>query len=193
MRATRRPAARGWHRRPWLIPLGIFLLTCLHPLGLRCNGGSLSQPKGLYWLVPGEPARNHLVLVKLPAQIARSGWERGYLRHVELAKCVAALPGDTVEVTPDGLWINGSLLQHTRPQFTDSKDRPVDSFPFRTYDTLPGSLWLYSNFIPNSWDSRYFGPVPLDTVRGRLVPVLTWPSFRRGPGGHPCNWHPINS
>jgi conjugative transfer signal peptidase TraF len=186
--------ARWWVRHPWALPLLFLLLSWLHPLGLRINGGSHSQPRGVYWLVPGEPARGQLVLVRLPADLARFGVARGYLDHPEMAKCVAALPGDTVEVTSRGLAVNGAPIHHTAPLTRDSQGRPLTPLPMAVYDTLPGSLWLYSNFIPNSWDSRYFGPVSRGAVRGRLVPLVTWPPFRHNPyGGTTCNWQPTNS
>jgi conjugative transfer signal peptidase TraF len=181
-------------RHPWLAPLGLFLLTCLYPAGLRVNFESDSQPKGLYWLQPGEPRPGQLVLVRLPVEIARFGVERGYLGYRELAKCVAALPGDTVGVSAAGLTIDGQLLPATAPLFRDSQGRPLSRYPRGPHDTLPGFLWLYSNHIPNSWDSRYFGPVPTDGVLGRLVPLLTWPPFPTNPQGDiTCDWQTIDS
>ena len=176
-------------RRPWLAPLVLFLLSCLYPLGLRLNFNTISQPKGLYWLHRGEPRVGQLVLVELPPEVAAFGAERGYLRYPELAKCVAALTGDRVTLSSTGIRVNGEALPGTAPLARDSKGRPIGAYPPGSYDTLPGWLWLYSNHIPNSWDSRYFGPVPMDSVRGRLVPLLTWPRFPRNAQGEmTCNW-----
>jgi conjugative transfer signal peptidase TraF len=187
---------RGWHhlsRRPWLAPVLLLALTCLHPLGARLNWDTDSQPKGLYWRLPGEPHHGRLILVRLPAEIARFAAERGYRRHPELAKCVAALPGDTVEVTREGLRVNGRLLPGTAPLSRDSAGRPLSRYPRGPHDTLPGWVWLYSNHIPNSWDSRYFGPVPLETVLGSLRPLITWPPFPKTTDGEPtCQWNPTS-
>jgi conjugative transfer signal peptidase TraF len=185
---------RPLFRHPWLAPLGLFLLTCLYPAGLRLNLDSESQPRGVYWLQRGEPRSGQMVLVRLPVKTARLGVARGYLPHRELAKCVAALPGDTVGVSAAGLTINGRLLPATAPLSRDSQGRPLSRYPRGPHDTLPGFLWLYSNHIPNSWDSRYFGPVPAEAVLGRLIPLLTWPPFPRNPqGDSTCNWQTIDS
>ncbi len=187
---------RLWHhltRRPWIAPAGLLCLSLLHPAGLRINLDSASQPRGLYRLTAGEPRRDQLVLVRLPETIARFGIERGYLRHPELAKCVAALPGDTVEVTPTGLRVNGQLLTATAPLSRDSAGRWIRRYPRGPHDTLPGWLWLDSNHIPHSWDSRYFGPIPEDRVIGRLQPLLTWPPFPHNTYGEStCRWHPTS-
>jgi conjugative transfer signal peptidase TraF len=187
---------RLWHRltrRPWIAPAGLVLLSLLHPAGLRVNFDSSSQPRGLYWLTAGAPRRDQLVLVRLPGQIARFGIERGYLRHPELAKCVAALPGDTVEITAVGLRVNGQLLPGTVPRFRDSKRRWIGRYPRGPHDTLPGWLWLDSDHIPHSWDSRYFGPIPQANVLGRLYPLLTWPPFPHNLDGEStCRWNPTN-
>ena len=29
----------------------------------------------------------------------------------------------------------------------------------------PGDVWVYSDYIEKSWDSRYFGPIALADVR----------------------------
>ena len=182
---------RALARRAWIVPLGLFLLTCLYPLGLRLNWNTISQPKGVYRLTAEGWTRDSLILVDLPPEIARFGAERGYLRYPELAKCVAAVPGDTVEVTREGLRVNGWLIPGTAPLSRDSRGRFLSTYPRGPHLTPPGQVWLYSNHIPNSWDSRYFGPVPFGAVRGRLQPLLTWPAFPRNTHGDPtCNWNP---
>jgi type IV secretory pathway protease TraF len=37
-----------------------------------------------------------------------------------------------------------------------------------------GQVFLLSNFHPRSWDSRYFGYLPLSAVRGTVQEVWTW-------------------
>jgi conjugative transfer signal peptidase TraF len=171
--------------------LVLFALSCLYPAGLRINFDSHSQPRGLYWRLAGEPRPGELVLVRLPAHIARRGAARGYLNHPEMAKCVAAAGGDTVDISREGLTVNGHPLPGTAPLTRDSRGRPLSRYPRGPHDTLTGQLWLYSNHIPNSWDSRYFGPVPGDALLGRLVPLLTWPPFPRNAQGEPtCQWNP---
>jgi type IV secretory pathway protease TraF len=38
----------------------------------------------------------------------------------------------------------------------------------------PGEVWLLGFNDRRSWDSRYFGPIRLRNVCGRLEPIFTW-------------------
>jgi len=89
-----------------------------------------------------------------------------------LIKPVVAWPGDTVETTPTGLKVNGSLVQHTVPLDHDSKGQSIRPYPYGTYRVQQGQLWTVSAFSPRSFDSRYFGPIPLRSVRLWIRPLL---------------------
>ena len=41
-------------------------------------------------------------------------------------------------------------------------------------ESQPGQVWLFGFNDRRSWDSRYFGPVPLANVRGEIKPVVMW-------------------
>jgi conjugative transfer signal peptidase TraF len=177
---------------------GVYLLAShLHGRGLRVNWTDSSQPPGLYRGIPlAEQAlrRHQLVLVVLPPEIATVGRERGYLLFAEVGKCVAALPGDWVAVDGGGITVNGVRLPGTAPLRFDSDGRPLPRYTAPLHRVRPGEVWLYSNHTPRSWDSRYFGPVPRDAVRGTLQPLLTAPRFPRGADGEPtCNWIPTDT
>jgi len=87
-----------------------------------------------------------------------------------LIKPVVAWPGDTVETTARGLVVNGTLLPHTVPFERDSKGKAIHPYPYGTYRVQPGQLWAVSSFSPRSFDSRYFGPVPLRSVHSWIRP-----------------------
>ena len=38
----------------------------------------------------------------------------------------------------------------------------------------PGEIWVLGLDRQVSWDSRYYGPVPLDRIRAGALPVLTF-------------------
>ncbi len=38
---------------------------------------------------------------------------------------------------------------------------------------MPDDVWLFGLHDARSWDSRYFGPVPVNAVRGAVEPVIT--------------------
>jgi conjugative transfer signal peptidase TraF len=157
------------------------------PLSINVSG---SLPIGLYWTgsLPQsaiDAGRDlaleigMLVSVCLPPQVAMSALKRGYLPEgtcpsgvAPVGKIIAALPGDTVDVTDSGSFVNGVLLPESAPLLRDSKDRTMPRLRGRF--VLPeGTAWLYSGHSPRSFDSRYYGPLPLSGVRGQLFPLLT--------------------
>ncbi len=157
--------------------VGVALFVAGDILGIRVNL-SPSLPRGLY-VVTGDPAAK---LVEFcPAEpFASLAAERGYRPKgscpdgaAPLLKPVAAVSGDEVEVTADGLAVNGVPIPNTRPHRADSKHRPLRAWPNGSYLVAPGMVWVASSYNPRSFDSRYFGPVAVRSIRERLRPLLT--------------------
>ena len=85
-----------------------------------------------------------------------------------LLKPVAAIPGDVVLIDSAGVTINGKLLPNSQRQ-----TRPgLAAIAPGTYRVGEGELWVVSSLHPNSFDSRYFGPISVDAIRGGAIPVL---------------------
>jgi conjugative transfer signal peptidase TraF len=89
-----------------------------------------------------------------------------------LIKPVVAWPGDTVEMTAMGMTVNGKFLPHTVPLDHDSKGHSIHPYPYGTYPVKQGQVWAVSSFSPRSFDSRYFGPIPLRCVHLWIRPLL---------------------
>jgi conjugative transfer signal peptidase TraF len=143
-----------------------------------------SVPPGLYLLTYGPPRRGGFLVVCLPERLGTYGRERGYLAPgpcpggaSEVLKRVAALPGDVVEVTDGGLVVNGEPLPATARRALDSAGRAVETIPAGRYRVEPGTLWLYATHSPRSWDSRYYGAIPLVGVRSSARRLLSAPAF----------------
>ena len=179
--------------------LGLLALPMLlfgpPPLSINVSG---SLPVGLYWTdslpepsstsadtTSGDRGGNlgvevgMIVSACLPPQAATSALERGYLPEgtcpsgaAPVGKVIAALPGDTVDVTDSGSFVNGALLPNSAPLLHDSKGRAMPRLRGRIV-LAEGTAWLYSGHSRRSFDSRYYGPVPLSGVRGQLFPLLT--------------------
>ena len=88
-------------------------------------------------------------------------------------KPIAAVAGDHVEVTTNGIRVNGKLIPNSAAHFKDHRGRSLDPWPNGEYIVPAGSLWVVSDFNSWSFDSRYFGPISTTTVRHRLKPFLT--------------------
>lgn len=159
------------------------VVTLLTAVGARlCL--SPSAPAGLY-LPTSEPlGAGTWVQLCLPEPIVSFGRARGY--HPDgwppascpdgsaaVLKRVAALPGDLVEVREEGLVVNGRLLPRTGPQPLDSHHRPLPRLAGLRQRVPDGRCWVYSDTVPNSWDSRYYGPVPLTSILTAMRPLVT--------------------
>jgi conjugative transfer signal peptidase TraF len=93
--------------------------------------------------------------------------------YAALLKPVVAWPGDTVRTSPAGVTVNGKPVSNSAPLTRDSLGRDLHPYPYGTYQVLAGQIWVVSSYSARSFDSRYFGPVPLKTVREWVRPLIT--------------------
>ncbi len=159
------------------------VLLCGDLLGLRINL-SRSIPIGLYRRVHEPILRGVLVEACLPNPIALLARKRGYLRGGScpdgtepVAKTVAALPGDTVELTDQALLVNGLKLPRTATLSTDLEGRELQRFARGIHTVGANQVWLLGTSDPRSWDSRYYGPIPLENIRSAVRPLVTLQGF----------------
>jgi len=163
----------------WLLFLSLFCL------GFRINISS-SLPLGLYQ-ASFQPVSNHLnrgslVLFCLPdSSIMRIANQRSYLgagpcpgRTLPLLKPVLAVAGDTVSIQAHGVKINDAgLLPQSQRLSQDSQGRVIQGMPNGVYRVKPGEIWVLSTYSPRSFDSRYFGPVPIRDIQATVTPIMT--------------------
>lgn len=128
-----------------------------------------SEPEGLYLRSTELPGKGAIIAFRLPEPgFAYVDDAMPYLRRQSLLKAVAAGQGDLVCIGPDGLAINGVHLGPIAAR--DSRGRLL---PHWIGCRRLGSdeLFVFSARVPNSFDSRYFGPVSRSAVLGvyRLV------------------------
>ncbi|EJW09552.1 Type IV secretory pathway, protease TraF [Rhodovulum sp. PH10] len=131
---------------------------------------SASVPIGLYAVHPARDlAVTDLVVAMPPEPLATDLADRGVLpKGVSLIKRVLALPGQTVcrtglEIVVDALAM-GRALEH------DRQGRPLPVWSgCRVLRT--GEVFLMNWDEPLSFDGRYFGPLPVDSVVGRATPI----------------------
>lgn len=145
----------------WLLLAGLLA----HASGMRINP-TPSLPKGIYRIVPGEPAKGDLVSFCLQDEFADLARERGYLKSGScpsglrpLLKRLAALPGDFID--PFAFPIR-SVDSHGRSM-------PPTLLP----GVVPPGMALVLADHEGSFDSRYFGLVPLESLQ-RVEPVFVF-------------------
>lgn len=103
---------------------------------------------------------------------------RGYIpagncpgRYESMLKTVAAIPGDTVTISNLGIQVNGKMLVNSTSKAFDAAGRYLPRLNPGRYQVALGTLRLISSHNPNSFDSRYFGPLPTKNIRGVADPV----------------------
>lgn len=95
-------------------------------------------------------------------------------------KFVAALPGQTVNITKKGVIANGKLLPNSKVMQTILSGKiKVIHLPYGKYVVPKGYFWDYApgNF---AYTSTYYGPVPIKSILGSIkpVPYLTIPGSK---------------
>jgi conjugative transfer signal peptidase TraF len=150
--------------------------------GLRINH-TASLPMGLWRIEArgGVIGRGDIVSICPPdTAVFRAARARGYVAYGRchdgyepLLKPVAAIAGDIVTTTPDGLLVNGHALPNSAALFADSAGRHLPRLPAGSFSVAEGELWLVSSFNAASFDSRYFGAVPASLAIGTARPVWT--------------------
>lgn len=155
-------ARRGLFAILWLLMAGLLA----HASGLRVNP-TPSLPKGVYRITPGQGlAKGDLVSFCLQGDFAELAKERGYLQAGScenglrpLLKRLAGLPGDHIEA--DSLIVRA----------VDSQGRSMPSV--LQSGVIPSGMALVLADHEGSFDSRYFGLVPLESLQ-RVEPVFVF-------------------
>jgi conjugative transfer signal peptidase TraF len=164
-----------------LLALGFVagLLSAAHALGLRVNWTS-SMPLGLYREAPARTERRETVLICLPKEVARVGRQRRYLPLGDcpegvspIVKEIVAIAGDVIELQEDFLVVNGVVMDRTSLRSVDSLGRPLAHVQLGRRLVADGEVWVLGIDRSRSWDSRYFGAVPVGAIVGSARPILT--------------------
>lgn len=160
-----------------LFALGFIVL--LGGQGFRVNL-TPSEPLGLWRIVkPDRPILvGDLVFICPPNTDAmRKARARGYLRFgrcagrvAPLIKTVVATSGQMIEIH-DFVRVDSRPLPHSRVARLDGKGRKMERYDGGVMP--PGTVFLHSPFS-GSFDSRYFGPLPMDGILGLAREVWTY-------------------
>ena len=90
-----------------------------------------------------------------------------------LIKRVIGLPGDTIEIKDNILYINGEVYEEN--YLDKGLEYPDFSLSDLGYDTIPEDMYLVlGDNRENSLDSREIGLISKDSVNGKIV-LRIWP------------------
>jgi type IV secretory pathway protease TraF len=132
---------------------------------------SPSLPVGPYLRTFGAVGTGKIVAFKVPNEARRYQRERGHdvPENFLFMKPVAAGPGDQVCNSLSGLFIAGK-------RFADTASRDPDGHPLPVWrhcrQLEHDEYFMVSTHIPNSFDSRHFGPVDKRYVAAVYRPLF---------------------
>ena len=135
---------------------------------------------GLSRLLPYRPvARGDVIVFKFPED-----------PHRDFVKRVVALPGDTLEIRDKEVFVNGRPEREPRARHSEQRTWRNDAeLPesLRRRDQVPptrisdGSYFAMGDNRDDSYDSRFWGPVPQRNVKGRAL-LVYWSLPPAAPG-----------
>ena len=137
--------------------------------------GTPSEPEGFYVRTDEGPAKGRLVAFRVPeAAFPYADRHLRYLHAIPALKELAAGPGDRVCIKGGALSINGqrrgAIIRFDR----DGRPLPV----WNACRALAADeFFAFSNRVPNSFDSRYFGPVKRSRIVAAYRPILPFGAF----------------
>jgi conjugative transfer signal peptidase TraF len=109
-------------------------------------------------------------LTRIDNSVIELGISRDYLsRSRKMLKEIGAVPGDTVELRDDTLYVNGHAIPMT-VSFEDSMGREL--IPYPTPLILPQDHYWLISAPYRGFDSRYFGPVHRSAFTHIAKPVF---------------------
>ncbi|CAN7661216.1 S26 family signal peptidase [Phenylobacterium sp. LjRoot225] len=159
-----------WSTAPVAVAAAVAVLAP-HPSVLW--NASDSEPQGLYVRTPETPRLGRVIAFKAPASVFPYAERRmDYLHRIPILKQIGAAAGDRVCTLNGELRINdrraGPVYAHDRyggelPRWIGCRRLAEDEF------------FVFSDRIPNSFDSRYYGPLRAPEVVGVFRPVFTLP------------------
>jgi conjugative transfer signal peptidase TraF len=153
--------------------LGASMITfssTAHPMPRLLWNASASVPIGLYAMHPvGRLTAGELLVVRPPAALAQFMAARGYLAlGVPLIKHVAASPGQIICRSGRSITVDSVVVAEALDR--DARGRELPAWQgCRAVKT--GEVFLMNAGVTDSFDGRYFGPVPDSTIIGSATPL----------------------
>ncbi|GEM_PF-414049 len=138
---------------------------------------SPSIPYGIYKKVEKYPQKDDYILFCLDKEIAKLTADRHYVtagncafQSAPIGKKVVAAQGDLVKIDGDGIEINGVLLTYSKPSEYDNLQRRMPVFSMHRY--LDNDEFIVASAKNNSYDSRYFGIVKGEQIKGVIETII---------------------
>lgn len=151
----------------------------LYAAGARINT-TKSIPIGLYWVTDAPATVGAYVMFCPPKlQVFDEALHREYITaglcpqggYSYMMKKIVAAANDRVQVSGDGVTVNGALLPLSAPRAVDKWQRPMPRYQAAEYVLGNLEVLLMSDVSATSFDGRYFGPLQRSQIVAVIRPV----------------------
>lgn len=119
------------------------------------------------WIEGRLPKRQEIVVFIYPQN-----------RKLDFIKRVIGLPGDIVEIRNKQVFVNGKPLKEPYIRHTDPKILPPERSPRDNFGPVrvpPGHIFVMGDNRDESYDSRFWGFVPIKDVKGKaFIIYFSW-------------------
>lgn len=149
-------------------------------LGFRINL-TKSIPLGIYKLeTNAQIKKDDYVEFCLDEKLSKIAYINGYIndgscwgRYEALAKKIIAVPNDIVSVENNYIEVNGQKYNQYKQKLYSQSGNKANLIHYEN-KVIQGYFMVGDSDVINSWDSRYYGEIPKDNIRGVLIPKWTW-------------------
>lgn len=156
----------------------IVLGALFHGMGFRINLTE-SIPKGLYRITSADPIKNaYVIFCPDNRESFRLAKDRGYIDHGlfcdgygYLMKKVAAVSGDILSVTNEGVFVNQILISYSKPKLQDGMNRTLPQWQVMNYQLQEDEIMTMTSQSQWSFDGRYYGLVHTSQIKGLITPI----------------------
>jgi len=114
------------------------------------------------------PQRNDIIIFTFPVN-----------HSMDFVKRVIGLPGDTIEVRDKKVYLNGKRYEIPQEKYTDPFSLTQGQGKVRDFfgpvKVSPGHVFVMGDNRDQSYDSRFWGQVPLENIKGKaFVIYFSW-------------------
>lgn len=154
----------------------LIILSVIYPHKMLVYNYTNSVPLGLYLILPIPVQKGDLIAFEPPYKAKELIRQRKYLRtDAYLIKHIAGVPGDQLCTCDDTLLVDG--INYGTIARKDREGRELT--PYHYCGKINDGFIVAIKGMKNSFDSRYYGPVPEENIIGKAVPFLFFDTKRQ--------------